>query len=146
MPSIDKTNMVSGNLITVNDIGGMADEVQTYVFKHVPITGNYTSPNTINIVPGSSNNVKIDGSVQAIADSRGKTVPSFPAAANYGALIHDVQIIPEQEEDIKIKFEDGTSFNVNGSSELTFKLYRTQIGNGYNGGSNAYCTIKISRI
>lgn len=151
MPTGDKTGIATDSAIEATHLTKIIDSVETYTFKHIPITGVVGSPNVVKIKPGAVgvDKVEVDSVGQSIycdGYNGEKLVPSFTEAANYAAMIDDIKIISEQEQDIKMDFEDGSYPQVNSSGEIIMKLYKSGFGLGYNGTTNCYCTIVIGRL
>ncbi len=150
MPTNDKTPVQAGLIINASIIQNLIDSVETYTFKHVPLTGISGNPNVVKITPGAlgASKVNIDGADTGIVCegySGEKAVPAFQQAANYAALPWEIRVRKEQEEDSLIDFGDGTYPNVDANGNMIIKMYRGGAGDPYQDGGN-YCTIILNRL
>ena len=151
MPTGDKTGIELDSSIMPEHLTKIIDSVETYTFKHVKITGTAGSPNTVKIIPGAVgvDKVEVDSVGQSIycnGYNGEKLVPAFTEAANYAAMVDDIKIISEQEQEIKMDFGNGSYPQVNSSGEIIMKLYKSGFGAGYNETTDCYCTIVIGRL
>jgi len=150
MSTTDKTGIADGEVITAEKILRIIDATEGYVFHHVPIDGIAGAPNTVKIVPGiaGANHIDVDGSplvISAVGYAGNKILPVFDSAVSYALLRYQIDIRSEQEEQVLQVF-DGTHPYANVSGEIVMKLYRNGVGEGYNGGSDCFCTIIVTRI
>ncbi len=149
MPTNDESVVANGLVINASIIKNLMDSVETFTFKHVPITGIAGSPNIVKITPGALgvSKVNIDGTDTGIlcqGYSAEKVVPAFGQAANYAALPWEIRIRKEQEEE-SILYFDGTYPNIDVGGNMILKIYREGMGLPYGDGNN-YCTIILNRL
>lgn len=143
-PFLDKTNKRLLLQADSNELQFVPLRNSLYVFKHVPITGNLTTPNLIEVIPASGLDVDSSTTITEGWTGNSRTIEPFEAAANYSALGYSIEIIPEQAEQVVNlyssfypKVQDG---------KLVFKLGRSGIGEGYNETTSCYCTVIIRKL
>ena len=150
MPTTSKTGINNGEVITAEKITRIIDATEGYVFHHIPIDGIAGAPNVILIIPGAkgAQHIQVDENLQnvsAVGFEGNKILPVFESASSYALLRYQIDVRSEQEEQVLQVF-DGTYPYSDAQGRINMKLYRNGVGEGYNGGSDCYCTIIVTRI
>jgi hypothetical protein len=151
MPTVSTEGIADGQPIYAAHPLSIINAVNSYMFKHIPITGDITDPTTVKIYsrPASETQVYINDQVTSIK-AQGFTgnkdiTPQLVAAADYSLFKYIPIIMKEQEEGVDMYFGNGEVPNVDTDGVMTLKFYRSNMGSGYNGGTDCYITLIIMK-
>ena len=150
-PFVDKTNEKLIIKMGSDEQDFQPNRKVRYIFKHVKVVGTIASPDTFQLDSAVTQLLNVTQTLYTDEGWTGDqiTTETFSALGggnNYAGFPFSILIIPEQEEQI-VHIYDGTYPRIFiASSRVEFKLGRNQIGGGYGGGANAYCTIIIEKL